>query len=60
MKEFAKKTGDISSLSDVDMELIALTYMLYVQNGKSEELRKEPPPMKEYTTKESDHSVEED
>lgn len=46
VKDFAKKTGDLTSLSDVDMELIALTLMLYVQNGKGEELRKTPPPLK--------------
>lgn len=47
VKEFARKTGDLASLSDVDMELIALTYMLYVQNGKQGDLRKEPPAIKE-------------
>lgn len=47
VKEFAKKTGDIASLSLVDMELIAVTYALYKKEGLEELLRKEPPPMVE-------------
>ncbi len=47
MKDFAKKTGDIASLSRVDMELIAVTYMLYQQEGLEGTLRKHPPPILE-------------
>ena len=47
VKEFSKKTGDIGSLSLVDMELIAAAYQLYQKNGLSQLLRKEPPPIVE-------------
>lgn len=33
VKQFAKKTGDIGSLSDVDLQLIALAHTLYIKNG---------------------------
>lgn len=33
VKEFATKTGDIGSLSDIDMELLALAHTLHVQEG---------------------------
>ena len=33
VKEFAKKTGDIGSLSDIDMELIALAHTLYIKEN---------------------------
>jgi rRNA maturation endonuclease Nob1 len=29
VKEFAKKTGDIASLSQIDMELIAVAFKMY-------------------------------
>jgi hypothetical protein len=29
VKDFSKKTGDIGSLSQVDMELISAAYVLY-------------------------------
>lgn len=35
VKDFAKKTGDIGSLSDIDMELIALAHTLYSKEGLS-------------------------
>jgi rRNA maturation endonuclease Nob1 len=40
VKEFAKKTGDIASLSQVDMELVGITYMLYKKEGLDNLLRK--------------------
>ena len=60
MKEFGRKTGDISSLSDVDMELIALTHMMYLRHGKEGDLRKDPPPIKEQTSNEAEQDDEED
>jgi RNA-binding protein NOB1 len=33
VKDFAKKTGDIASLSLIDMELIAVAYTLYKKEG---------------------------
>ena len=47
VKEFSKKTGDIGSLSQIDMELIGITYMLYKKEGEEKLLRKEPPPILE-------------
>ena len=35
VKDFAKKTGDIGSLSDIDMELIALAHTLYINENLS-------------------------
>lgn len=46
IKEFARKTGDISSLSDVDINLLALAHTLYVKKGLDSRLRKSPLPMK--------------
>ena len=43
---FARKTGDFSNLSTVDLHLIALTYQLCRENLTEEEfnqLRTEPP-----------------
>lgn len=41
--DFAKKCGDYSQLSLTDLKLIALAYMLEVEEtGSSEHLRKEP------------------
>ena len=45
VKEFAKKTGDIASLSQVDMELIAIAQIMYKKEGLDQLLRKEPPPI---------------
>ena len=36
---FSKKTGDYSSLSAVDIQLLALTYQLCKENLTSEELK---------------------
>ena len=47
VKEFAKKTGDIGSLSQVDMELIAAAYGLSKREGLDHLLRKQPPPILE-------------
>ena len=47
VKAFSKKTGDIATLSQVDMELIAVAYRFYKQEGMQEKLRKEPPPISE-------------
>lgn len=40
--EFAKKTGDFTSLSAVDLKVIALTYELEKENVGTEHLRQEP------------------
>jgi hypothetical protein len=45
VKDFAKKTGDVASLSQVDLELLAITFMLYKREGLQAGLRKEPPPL---------------
>lgn len=45
VKDFSIKTGDIGSLSLIDMELIAITYMLYQKEGLETMLRKDPPPI---------------
>lgn len=42
VKYFSKQTGDFSTLSEVDLELIALTYMLHRKFGDVSELRSEP------------------
>lgn len=47
VKDFAKKTGDIASLSLVDMELIAVAYAVYKKEGLENLLRKDPPPILE-------------
>jgi hypothetical protein len=47
VKAFSKKTGDIATLSQVDMELIAVAFRFYKQEGLEEKLRKEPPPILE-------------
>ncbi|GBC05927.1 hypothetical protein RclHR1_06500009 [Rhizophagus clarus] len=39
---FSKKTGDFTSLSAVDLRVLALTYMLEVETNGTERLRKEP------------------
>ncbi|RHZ47774.1 hypothetical protein Glove_567g9 [Diversispora epigaea] len=39
---FSKKSGDFSSLSAVDLRVLALTYMLEVEANGKEHLRKEP------------------
>lgn len=54
VREFAKKTGDLASLSDVDIGLLALAHTIYVGHGLEGKLRSSPPPMKEWQPKEGD------
>ncbi|KAH9290453.1 hypothetical protein KI387_034570, partial [Taxus chinensis] len=42
---FAKATGDLRSLSDVDIKLLALTYTLEAQVHGTAHLRTKPPPL---------------
>ena len=42
---FAKATGDLQMLSDVDLKLIALTHMLEGQIHGTQHIRDSPPPM---------------
>ncbi|KAJ6821884.1 RNA-binding protein NOB1 [Iris pallida] len=44
--KFARETGDLQTLSDVDLKLIALTYMLESQIHGTSHLRDSPPPLK--------------
>ncbi|MQL97973.1 hypothetical protein Taro_030668 [Colocasia esculenta] len=43
--KFARETGDLQTLSDVDIKLIALTYMLEAQIHGTIHLRSCPPPL---------------
>lgn len=43
--KFAKETGDLQTLSDVDLKIIALSYMLESQIHGADHLRKSPPPL---------------
>ncbi|KAF3323156.1 RNA-binding protein NOB1 [Carex littledalei] len=43
--KFARETGDLQTLSDVDIKLIALTYMLEAQIHGTEHLKESPPPL---------------
>lgn len=43
--KFARATGDLQTLSDVDLKLIALTYTLEAQIHGTEHLRECPPPI---------------
>lgn len=45
MLQFAKATGDLQSLSEVDMKLIALAYTLEAQAHGVSHLRSRPPPL---------------
>ncbi|KAJ8646581.1 hypothetical protein MRB53_008329 [Persea americana] len=42
---FARATGDLQTLSDVNLKLIALTYPLEAQIHGTEHLRDNPPPL---------------
>lgn len=53
MRDFAKKTGDLGSLSDVDLEVIAVAYQLYLDKGLGAEIRTKPLEMKEWVIKDS-------
>lgn len=48
---FAGATGDLQTLSDVDLKLIALTYTLEVQIHGTHHLRETPPPIQTVTVK---------
>ncbi|CAA7390930.1 unnamed protein product [Spirodela intermedia] len=43
--KFARETGDLQTLSDVDIKLIALTYMLEAQIHGTDHLKSVPPPI---------------
>ncbi|KAL2602960.1 hypothetical protein R1flu_017270 [Riccia fluitans] len=43
--QFARATGDVQSLSEVDMKLIALTYTLEAQVHGTDHIRTRPPPL---------------
>ncbi|XP_016174546.1 uncharacterized protein LOC107617322 [Arachis ipaensis] len=43
--KFARATGDLQTLSDVDLKLIALTYTLEAQIHGTQNLRESPPPV---------------
>lgn len=45
MIKFARETGDLQTLSDMDLKLIALTYTLEAQIHGTEHLRDSPPPV---------------
>jgi len=40
--KFAKKTGDLATLSKTDLKVIALTWMLEKEAGNLESIRTEP------------------
>jgi RNA-binding protein NOB1 len=44
--KFARETGDIQTLSDVDINIIALAYMLEAEIHGTSHLREHPPPLK--------------
>ncbi|KZV16087.1 hypothetical protein F511_24880 [Dorcoceras hygrometricum] len=48
---FARATGDLQTLSDVDLKLIALTYTLEVQIHGTHNLRDSPPPIQTVNVK---------
>lgn len=48
---FAKATGDLQTLSDVDLKLIALTYTLESQIHGTSHLRDSPPPIRTVNVK---------
>ncbi|XP_025656126.2 RNA-binding NOB1-like protein isoform X3 [Arachis hypogaea] len=43
--KFARATGDLQTLSDIDLKLIALTYTLEAQIHGTQNLRESPPPV---------------
>ncbi|CAL9168039.1 unnamed protein product [Musa hybrid cultivar] len=43
--KFSRETGDLHTLSDVDLKLIALAYMLEAQIHGTDHLRDRPPPL---------------
>src|ERR1044072_1651689 len=49
--KFARATGDLQTLSDVDIKLIALTYTLEAQIHGTKHLRECPPPVQVVSVK---------
>lgn len=49
--KFARETGDIQTLSDVDIKIIALAYMLEAEIHGTNHLREHPPPLREVNVK---------
>lgn len=45
MIQFAKATGDLQSLSEVDLKLIALAYTMEAEIHGVSHIRKRPPPL---------------
>ncbi len=48
MRSFAKKTGDFSSLSETDLDIIALGYTMAENYKLLDQIRKEPPDMMKF------------
>jgi RNA-binding protein NOB1 len=46
--QFARATGDLQALSEVDLKLIALAYTLETQAHGTSHLRSKPPPLQVY------------
>ncbi len=46
--QFARATGDLQALSEVDLKLIALAYTLEAQAHGTSHLRSKPPPLQVY------------
>lgn len=44
--KFAQETGDLQTLSDVDIKIIALAYMLEAEIHGTNHLREQPPPLR--------------
>uniref|UniRef100_A0A0E0G037 RNA-binding protein NOB1 n=1 Tax=Oryza nivara TaxID=4536 RepID=A0A0E0G037_ORYNI len=44
--KFARETGDLQTLSDVDIKIIALAYMLEAEIHGTNHLREQPPPLR--------------
>ncbi|KAL5207267.1 hypothetical protein ABZP36_031702 [Zizania latifolia] len=44
--KFARETGDLQTLSDVDIKIIALAYMLEAEIHGTKHLREHPPPLR--------------
>jgi hypothetical protein len=48
VNSFAKKTGDFSSLSATDLQVIALGYTMAEKYKLTDKIRKEPPDMMKF------------
>jgi len=48
VKNFAKDTGDFTSLSEVDMQVIALGVKLARQKNEQDLIKKQPKPLSEF------------